>query len=73
MIRLSSSITACTCYFLQFYQRKMLLSSNLVRVSLFADHCVILVVAVVGIPESKKKYKIFFDNNVQGRGCLFLT
>ena len=34
----------------------MLLSSNLVRVSLLADHCVILVVAVVGISESKKRY-----------------
>ena len=47
--------------------------SNLVRVSLFADHCVILVVAVVGISESKKRYKIFFDNNAQGRECLLLT
>ena len=37
----------------------MLLSSNLVRVSLLADHCIILVVAVVGISESKKRYKIF--------------
>ena len=72
MIRLSSSITACTCYFLQFYRRKTLLSSNLVRVSLLADHCVILVVAVVGISESKKGYKILFDH-VQGRGCLILT
>ena len=41
----------------------MLLSSNLVGVSLLADHCIILVVAVVGISESKKRYKIFFDNN----------
>ena len=73
MIRLSSSITACTCYFLQLYQRKMLLSINLVRVSLLADHCVILVVAVVGISESKKRYKIFFDNNAQGRECHFFT
>ena len=73
MIRLSSSITACTCYILQFCRRKMLLSGNLVRVSLLADHCVILVVAVVGISESKKKYKLFTDNNAQVRGCLFLT
>ena len=39
----------------------MFLSGNLVRVSFLADHCVILVVAVVGISESKKRYKIFFD------------
>ena len=51
----------------------MLLCSNLVGVSLFADHCVILVVAVVGISESKKRYKIFFDNKAQVRGCLSLT
>ena len=37
-------------------------SDYLMGVGLLADHCVILVVAVVGISESKKKYKLFTDN-----------